>query len=87
LGSGKATLRPREIKAPTLIVHAEWDADLPSPMSHAVFAKLINAPWKRFVEIGEDTHNVLMEKNRMQLFREVQVFLDEAGPELKRRVA
>jgi pimeloyl-ACP methyl ester carboxylesterase len=78
--SGKPRYDPSEIKVPTLIVHAEWDADLPSPMSHAVFARLTNVPWKRFVEIGEGTHTVLMEKNRMQLFREVQLFLDESGP-------
>jgi len=29
------------------------------------------------VEIGEGTHTVIMEKNRMSLFREVQLFLDE----------
>ena len=29
---------------------------------------------------GEGTHSVLMEKNRMQLFREVQLFLDERSP-------
>jgi pimeloyl-ACP methyl ester carboxylesterase len=79
--SGKPRYDPSEIKVPTLIVHAEWDADLPSPMSHAVYAKLTNAPWKRFVEIGEGTHTVIMEKNRLQLFREVQLFLDEAGPQ------
>ena len=62
---------------PTLIVHAEWDADLPSYMAQAVFAKLSRAPTKRMVEIGEGTHTVIMEKNRMQLFREVQQFLDE----------
>ena len=28
--------------------------------------------------IGEGTHTVIMEKNRMQLFREVQLFLDES---------
>jgi len=78
--SGKPRYDPSEIKVPALIVHAEWDADLPSPMSYAVFAKLSNAPWKRFVEIGEGTHTVLMEKNRMQLFREVQLFLDDPGP-------
>jgi hypothetical protein len=32
------------------------------------------------VIIGEGTHSVLMEKNRMQLFREVQLFLDERSP-------
>jgi hypothetical protein len=37
----------------------------------------VNAPYKRYVEIGEGTHTVMMEKNRMNLFREVQLFLDE----------
>jgi len=34
-------------------------------------------PYKRYVEIGEGTHTVIMEKNRMQLFQAVQQFLDE----------
>jgi hypothetical protein len=36
------------------------------------------APLKRMVMIGEGTHAIIMERNRMQLFREVQLFLDEA---------
>jgi len=32
------------------------------------------------VIIGEGTHSLIMEKNRMQLFREVQLFLDEPPP-------
>lgn len=39
--------------------------------------QLTNAPYKRYVQIGEGTHTVLMEKNRMQLFEAVQQFLDE----------
>lgn len=39
---------------------------------------LVNAQPKRLVIIGEGTHGVMMEKNRMQLFREV--FLDEGAP-------
>ena len=66
-----------EIRVPTLIAHAEWDQDTPSYMSQALFGLLKNAPVKRLVEIGEGTHTVIMEKNRMQLFREVQLFLDE----------
>jgi hypothetical protein len=46
-------------------------------MSQALFPLLKNAPLKRYVEIGEGTHTVIMEKNRLQLFREVQLFLDE----------
>lgn len=75
--AGQPYYDPGRIRAPTLVVHAEWDADLPTPMAQAVFQRLTNAPYKRFVEIGEGTHTVIMEKNRMQLFREVQLFLDE----------
>jgi pimeloyl-ACP methyl ester carboxylesterase len=78
--AGKPRYDPAEIKVPTLLIHAEWDRDLPSPMSHAYFAQLKNTPWKRFVEIGEGTHTVIMEKNRLQLFKEVQFFLDDTGP-------
>lgn len=75
--SGKALYDPGEIRVPTFLVHAEWDADLPSYMLHAYFAKLTNVPYKRYVEIGEGTHTIVMEKNRMQLFQAVQQFLDE----------
>jgi pimeloyl-ACP methyl ester carboxylesterase len=74
---GKPLYDPAKITVPTLIVHAEWDQDLPTPMARAVFEKLTAAPYKRFVEIGEGTHTIIMEKNRMQLFREVQAFLEE----------
>ncbi len=68
---------PAAIRVPTFLAHAEWDADLPSYMLYAYFAKLTNAPYKRYVQIGEGTHWVMMEKNRMQLFQAVQQFLDE----------
>ena len=76
-GAGKAVYDPGLIRVPTFLAHAEWDADLPSYMLHAYFAKLTNVPYKRYVEIGEGTHTVIMEKNRMQLFQAVQQFLDE----------
>jgi alpha-beta hydrolase superfamily lysophospholipase len=50
----------------------------PSQGAQAVFHKLPSGPHKRLVEIGEATHFVMVEKNRMQLFREVQLFLDRA---------
>jgi pimeloyl-ACP methyl ester carboxylesterase len=78
--AGKALYDPGRITVPTLLIHAEWDADLPSYLSHAYFAQLTGAPWKRFVEIGEGTHMVMMEKNRMQLFREIAAFLEESDP-------
>jgi pimeloyl-ACP methyl ester carboxylesterase len=76
-GSGKSLYDPAGIRVPTFLAHAEWDVDLPSSILYAFFAKLTNAPYKRYVEIGEGTHTVIMEKNRMQLFQAVQQFLDE----------
>jgi alpha-beta hydrolase superfamily lysophospholipase len=73
--AGKPLWEPSEVKAPTLIVVGEWDALVTG--AQAVFGKLNNAPYKRLVQIGQGTHLVFLEKNRIQLFREVQLFLEE----------
>jgi pimeloyl-ACP methyl ester carboxylesterase len=78
--AGKPQYDPGNIKVPTLIIHAEWDADLPSYQAQAYFARLTHTPYKRFVELGEGTHTIIMEKNRMQFFREVSHFLNEVDP-------
>ncbi len=75
--SGKPYYDPANIRVPTLLIKAEWDQDTPAYMAQALFPLLKNAPSKRYVEIGEGTHSVIMEKNRLQLFHEVQLFLDE----------
>ncbi len=75
--AGKSYYDPADIRVPTFLAHAEWDADTPSYMLSGYFARLTHAPYKRYVEIGEGTHCILMEKNRMQLFQAVQQFLDE----------
>ena len=75
--AGKLLYDPADIRVPTFLAHAEWDADLPSYMLHAYYARLTNAPEKAFIEIPEGTHTVIMEKNRMQLFEAVQAFLDK----------
>jgi pimeloyl-ACP methyl ester carboxylesterase len=79
--AGKPQYDPAEIRVPTLLIHAEWDADLPSDQARGYFAKLTNAPYKRYIEIGEGTHTVMMEKNRMQFFHEVAEFLNEVSPQ------
>jgi pimeloyl-ACP methyl ester carboxylesterase len=76
-GAGTPHYDPAKITVPVLLVHAEWDADTPAHMAQAVFAQLSRAPWKRYVVIGEGTHSIIMEKNRLQLFHEVQLFLEE----------
>lgn len=75
--AGKPSYDPAGIRVPVLIAHAEWDADTPSYMAQTLFALLQGAPRKRMIEIGEGTHTVILEKNRLQLFREVQLFLEE----------
>jgi pimeloyl-ACP methyl ester carboxylesterase len=75
--AGKPFYDPGLITRPVLVVHADWDQDLPSDMTKAYFAKLTAAPYRRWVEIAEGTHTIIMEKNRMQLFHAVQAFLDE----------
>jgi hypothetical protein len=60
--AGKPYYNPERIKNPTLLVVAEWDQAAPSQGAQALFHKLI----------------VMREKNRMQLFQEVEFFLDWA---------
>jgi pimeloyl-ACP methyl ester carboxylesterase len=76
-GAGKATWEPDKIRVPTLLILAEWDQDTPLYMAQEIFAKLVNTPYKRHVVIGEGTHTVAIEKNRMHLINQVQSFLDE----------
>ena len=76
-GAGKPYYDPGEVAVPTLLVRGEWDGLSPRARGGEVFSRLTRAPQKRFVEIGGGTHLLMLEKNRLQLFREVQLFLDE----------
>jgi pimeloyl-ACP methyl ester carboxylesterase len=74
--AGKAYYDPAKINASTLVVVAEWDYR--TLEAQELFRKLPNHIEKRLVQIGGGTHLVMLEKNRMQLFNEVQFFLDRA---------
>ena len=78
-GAGKPYYDPAKITVPTLLVLGEWDRDTPPYMAQTLFPLLVNAPGKRFMMLAEGTHTIMMEKNRMELFKAVQGFLDEAG--------
>jgi len=78
--AGKALYDPGKVTVPTLLLHAEWDADLPSYLAQGYFAQLKNTPYKRLIELSEGTHTVMLEKNRMQFFHELMGFLDEERP-------
>ncbi|QCI63821.1 alpha/beta hydrolase [Phreatobacter stygius] len=75
--AGRPGYDPARITAPTLLIVGEWDQDTPPYMAQALFPLLTQAAQKRLVLVGEATHTMIMERNRMQLFREVQTFLDE----------
>jgi pimeloyl-ACP methyl ester carboxylesterase len=76
---GKPYYEPAKITVPTLLVGAKWDRDLPPYMRQALFPLLVNSSGKRYVELAEGTHTIIMEKNRLKLFEAVQAFLDESG--------
>jgi pimeloyl-ACP methyl ester carboxylesterase len=79
--AGKPMYDANSIRVPTLMLHAEWDADLPSYQAQAMYAEMKSAPYKRLVELSEGTHTVMLEKNRMQFFRELNLFLSEKNPQ------
>jgi pimeloyl-ACP methyl ester carboxylesterase len=76
---GKPVYDPLLIKVPVLIINAEWDADNPPALGNALFEKLTNAPYRRRVLLSEGTHTVMLERNRLHLFHEVQLFLEETN--------
>jgi pimeloyl-ACP methyl ester carboxylesterase len=71
---------PAKITSPVLLVLGEWDRDTPPYMAQALYPLLTNAAWKRHVVLSEGTHTIVMEKNRVLLFRTVQQFLEEPAP-------
>ncbi|AOZ94684.1 alpha/beta hydrolase [Paenibacillus crassostreae] len=74
---GKKLYEPKELSVPVLLVHAEWDIDVPIDSAKALFSGITGAPYKSWVEIGEGTHMVMLEKNRLQVFHAVLQFLDQ----------
>jgi len=75
--AGKPSYDPTRITVPVMLIQADWDQDTPPYMGRTLFPLLVNAPERRYVLLGGGTHTVIMESNRMQLFQEVQTFLDE----------
>jgi len=77
--SGKTMYDPAQITVPTLIAIGEWDRDTPPYMAQAIFPLMTNSPGKRLVMLPEATHHMMLEKNRLMLFKTVQAFFDEAS--------
>ena len=78
--AGKPYWDPALVTVPTLVARGEWDAVTTLAETLGVFNALSNSHLKRMVVVGAGSHIVFIEKNREQLSREVQLFLDEAPP-------
>ena len=66
---------PSAIRAPVLLVVGDWDVDTPAYMAQDILTRL-GSREKRLVIVGEGTHHLMLERNRGQMFREVQAFLN-----------
>lgn len=77
---GKPLYDPSKIMAPVLVIVGEWDLDTKPDMAIKLYPLFVNAPWKRLEIISGGTHSLMMEANRMLLFRSVQQFLEEPPP-------
>lgn len=75
--AGKPYYEPSDIQVPVLLLHGEWDIDVPIDLALAYFQELTSAPNRLWIEIGEATHMALLEKNRMRAFRAVSTFFRE----------
>ena len=68
---------PAEIRVPVLLIHAEWDVDVTFETTRDFFSKLTAAPYRRWIEIGQGTHMVILEKNGWQAVNAIIAFLRE----------
>jgi pimeloyl-ACP methyl ester carboxylesterase len=73
--SGRLPYDPGKITTPTLVIQGEWDAVSPPASGLWVYERLA-APLKRFVILSRAGHRVHLERNRWQLYRETESFLN-----------
>ena len=77
---GRPLYDPTKLDVPLLITVGEWDNDTPPYMAQTLFPLVTQAPWKRLSVLGSGTHTMMMERNRILLFRTVHEFLAEKPP-------
>lgn len=76
-GAGKPAWNPSKVTQPTLVIQGEWDTETPPHMGLGVYSALSKTATKRYVMIGQGTHMIALERNRLHLFRAVQSFIEE----------
>src|SRR5260221_8373636 len=71
---------PAEIRVPVLLVNEEWDGDVTFDTARDLFSRLTATPYRRWIEIGQGTHMIILEKNRWQVINSIIEFLQEDLP-------
>ncbi|WP_085072376.1 alpha/beta hydrolase [Pantoea alhagi] len=84
---GKPYYDPADIRVPLLLIHGEWDRDVPVAVTQDLFLHMTGSPDKRWLEIGEATHMVVLEKNRHKVFDALANFFSEPNIKNSRHVA
>ena len=75
--AGRSLFDPAKIRVPTMIVRGSAEEMINSEAADDLLQKLTSAPYKRRLDIGDSTHYALLEKNRLQVYRGIQAFLEE----------
>ncbi|SQJ12813.1 Esterase/lipase [Serratia rubidaea] len=66
---------PKDIDVPVILIHGEWDIDVPIDLAQDWFLRATGSPEKRWVEIGEATHMLILEKNRLSAIHALTDFI------------
>jgi pimeloyl-ACP methyl ester carboxylesterase/heme-degrading monooxygenase HmoA len=81
--AGRLPYDPQRITVPVLVIQGEWDVVSPPAAGLWLFERL-GTPLKRLVVVSQAGHRAQLEKNRWQLYRETETFLNggdsAAGP-------
>lgn len=71
----KPYYNPANIEVPVILIHGEWDIDVPIDLAQAWFLRATGSPEKRWCEIGEATHMLILEKNRLSAIHALTDFI------------
>ncbi|MEO9870664.1 alpha/beta hydrolase [Ekhidna sp.] len=73
--NGSCFFDPKKIKTHTLVIRGEWDTVLNSKDADYLIDELKNVASIKYIILKKSTHVAHLEKNRYELYREVEEFL------------
>jgi len=77
--AGHSYYDPAQIRVPSFLVAAEWDRTATPKKVRSLCGALVNAPFRQYVKVQRGSHWLMLERNRFELFRYVQQFLEQRG--------